>query len=131
MQHAPLIPRPGPRFGPYPESRRQAEPWPSFHAELLRAKLRSVRTPQAKEKKQFLQAVHAARARLHGCDMEFIRAGAKRLRGQLGINGMQPLLVAEAFALTDACVQAHMQLRLHDNSTQYESLQIYPDFIVI
>ena len=27
--------------------------------------------------------------------------------------------------------QNGLQLRLHDNSTQYESLQIYPDFIVI
>jgi len=27
--------------------------------------------------------------------------------------------------------QSGLQLRLHDNSTQYESLQIYPDVIVI
>lgn len=27
--------------------------------------------------------------------------------------------------------QNGLQLRLHDNSTQYESLQIYPEFIVI
>lgn len=28
-------------------------------------------------------------------------------------------------------LQNGLQLRLHDNSTQYESLQIYPEFIVI
>lgn len=28
-------------------------------------------------------------------------------------------------------LQDGLRLRLHDNSTQYESLQIYPDFIVI
>jgi preprotein translocase subunit SecA len=115
MQSALLIPRPGPRFGPYPQSQRQTDPWPSFHAELLRARLCSVRTPPARDKKRFLEAVHAMRARLHGCDIEFIRASAKRLRGRLSIGGMQPALVAEAFALIDACVQAHLGLRLHDS----------------
>lgn len=115
MPDALLIPRPGPRFGPYPENRRQSDPWPSFYAELLRAGLRAVRTPCAQDRTRFLEALHAARARLHGCDIEFVRASARRLRGQLSMCGMTRELVAEAFALTDACVQAHLQLRLHDS----------------
>jgi preprotein translocase subunit SecA len=114
-QSALLIPRPGPRFGPYPESQAQTEPWPSFHAELLRARLHCVSMPPAQDKQRFLQAVQAMRARLAGCDIEFLRAAAKRLRGRLSIGGMQPELVAEAFALTDACMHAHMGLRLHDS----------------
>jgi preprotein translocase subunit SecA len=115
MPNALLIPRPGPRFGPYPESRRQASPWPSFHAELWRARLGAVPTPSEKDKKHFLDAIHAMRERLNGCDLEFIRASARRLRGRLSISGMTPELVAEAFAMTDACIQAHMRLRLHDS----------------
>lgn len=115
MRNALLIPRPGPRFGAYPESRRQPDPWPSFYAELWRARLRAVRTPSVQDRKRFLEAFHAARVRLQGCDIEFIRAGARRLRGQLSMYGMTPALVVEAFALTDACAQTHLQLRLHDS----------------
>jgi preprotein translocase subunit SecA len=115
MQNALLIPRPGPRFGPYPESRQQTDPWPSFHAELLRARLRSVSAPHAKDKERFLEAFHAMRGRLHGCDIEFIRASARRLRGRLSMSGMTRELVVEAFSLIDACMHTHLGLRLHDS----------------
>lgn len=115
MQSARLIPRPGPRFGPYPESRRQSDPWPSFYAEWMLARLRSVRLPSAQDRKHFLEAFHAARARLQGCDIEFVRASARRLRGQLSLCGMTHELVVEAFALADASIHTHLRVRLHDS----------------
>jgi preprotein translocase subunit SecA len=114
MQSALLIPRPGVRFGRYPERTQQRAPWPSYLAELWRAKLLAVHTPSAREKARFLAAVHARRATLEGCDTEFVKAAVRRLRSKLILEGMQFELVSEVFALIDACMHAHLGFRLHD-----------------
>jgi hypothetical protein len=46
------------------------------------------------------------------------------------MNLLFPLL-ARSYVGVSCWLQDGLRLRLHDNSTQYESLQIYPDFIVI
>ncbi|HVK96108.1 MAG TPA: DEAD/DEAH box helicase [Noviherbaspirillum sp.] len=109
-----LIPRPGVRFGPYPERPRNGTPWSSYHAELAYARLHAVRAPSAREKARFVAAVHAKRDVLNGCDIEFIAASAKRLRSRLNLEGMTPELVAEVFALIDACMRFHLKITLHD-----------------
>jgi len=108
------IPRPGVRFGAYPEQTHKSAPWPWYFAEQWRARMLSMSAPSGKERKRFLREVHDKRASLHGCDIAFISASAKRLRPKLVIDGMRPELVAEVFALIDACAQRHLQIALHD-----------------
>jgi len=114
MSHTSLIPRPGGRFGPYPERPREHEPWSFYWAQLLRNRLQATATPSRKEQNRFLQAVHAQRAKMQGCGIEFIAAGARRLRSKLVVQGLEQDLVVEIFALIDACLQRQQNLSLYD-----------------
>ncbi|WP_158590534.1 DEAD/DEAH box helicase [Noviherbaspirillum cavernae] len=109
------IPRPGVRFGPYPEQTQTRRPWTWYAAELLRARLLAVRAPSARERARFLHAVHEKRKQLQGCDIEFVSASARRLRSRFAVEGMTRHLVAECFSLIDACLRFHMNITLHDS----------------
>ncbi|WP_292933302.1 DEAD/DEAH box helicase [Noviherbaspirillum sp.] len=108
------IPRPGVRYGAYPERVREREPSPLFSVELLRARLSSARSPASWERAGFLRLIHQRRARLIGCDKEFVAAGIRQMRSRLILDGMRTQLVAEAFVLIDAILHARLNLRLHD-----------------
>lgn len=114
MQNTMLIPRPGVRFGTYPERERSGERWSSYFAELIRARLFAVRSPSARDRARFIASVHAKRAVLEGCDIEFIVASVTRLRPRLNLEGMTTELTAEVFALIDACMRFHLKITLHD-----------------
>src|SRR5690606_32151248 len=115
MMHPAPLPRPGVRLGPYPQRQDTREPWSWFGAEVLRAALAAARAPGAVRRAAFLRAVHDKRAVLDGCDIEFIGAGARRLRPQLAVEGLRDALVAELFAHVDAAFHLHLGMRLHDN----------------
>jgi preprotein translocase subunit SecA len=114
MQGNLLIPRPGVRFGAYPERLPHREPWSFYRAELLRARLLAVRTPSAKQQTHFLKMIHSERNRLQDSDHLFIIARIKRLRSLLVLEGMQTNLIVEIFALIDILLQSHMNICLHD-----------------
>lgn len=114
MHKALIIPRPGVRYGDYPEREYEREPWTLYSAELLRNRLLCVRAPAARERTRFLQMVHERRAKLNGCDSEFIAVTVRNLRPRLILDGMRAELIAELFGLFDAILHAHLKLRLHD-----------------
>lgn len=110
-----FIPRPGGRFGPYPERGQPPRPWPVFTAAVWRAKLRQAKTPSRREQVRFLAKIHAMRARLGGCSFAFLTAVAKRVRARLATEGLMPELIAEMFALLDACLREQRRVTLHDS----------------
>jgi len=114
MNNAIFIPRPGVRCGPYPQRVNEREPVPFFALEWLRARLLSARAPSIRVQNRFLDMVYANRKRIVGCDQEFIDAGLRRLRTKLASQGMVMPLIAEVFAIIDACMQKHLQRRLYD-----------------
>jgi preprotein translocase subunit SecA len=114
MRHAALIPRPGARLGPCPERTSSHAPWPLFWAELIRVRMHAACTPSATRQTRFLRMVHAQREKMRGCSTEFIAARARRLRTRFILEGLEESLIAEVFALIDACLQAHCHIRLHD-----------------
>jgi preprotein translocase subunit SecA len=108
------IPRPGVRYGAYPERTPARKPWSWYGAELLRGYMLAVRAPEAKERARFLAMVHDKRAQLKDCDIEFLAVSVRRLRSRLAMEGSEPQVVAECFALIDACMCLHLGITLHD-----------------
>ena len=114
MQGAMLIPRPGVRYGPYPERSGQDACWSFYPAQLARAMLFAARPPSARSRKRFIDSVHAHRAALAHCNAEFVAAAIARLRAQLLRGGMTQESIAEAFALIEVCMRAYFKIELYD-----------------
>ncbi|MGZ5781406.1 MAG: DEAD/DEAH box helicase, partial [Burkholderiaceae bacterium] len=114
MNNALFIPRPGVRHGPYPERVHEREPGTSYLAELVRARLLSVRTPTTGDQRRFLQMVHDRCEKMAGCDNQFVVVGIRRLRAKLAVEGMCKELVAEVFALINMTVQKQLNRSLYD-----------------
>jgi preprotein translocase subunit SecA len=108
------IPRPGVRFGAYPERTLTRKPSSWFGAEYVRAHLLAAPEPTAAQRERFLRMVHEKREQWKDCDVEFLSVSARRLRSRLAIEGKMPELLAECFALIDACMRCHFGITLHD-----------------
>lgn len=114
MEEAILIPRPGAKFGRYPERLHQHEPWSFYPAEMMRAKLLAVETPSRAKQRRFIKDVRDKRALIDGSGSQFIAVNARRLRGKLAVDGFTTERVAEAFSLIEACMQMQLGITLHD-----------------
>ena len=114
MEKALLIPRPGAKFGYYPERSEGREPWAFYPAQALRASMLAVKTPSRATRARFLETVRNKQAQVAGRGFHFIEASASRLRGRLVLDGFTPDRVAEAFALFDEGLWLTLRKRLHD-----------------
>jgi len=114
METALLIPRPGAKFGSYPERFHGNEPWPFYPAEMIRAFVQAAKVPSRAKQNYFLQNVQNKRLQIAGCDPQFITNSTRNLRGRLAVEGFTDDRSAEAFALIDAAMQRELDLALHD-----------------
>src|SRR5688572_19816404 len=102
MEEALLIPRPGAKFGRYPEKLDAREPWPFYPSELIRSLFLSVKAPSRRMQELFLKEVRSKCEQVSESNAQFISVSARRLRGKLAVDGFTIGQVAEAFALIDA-----------------------------
>jgi preprotein translocase subunit SecA len=114
MQSAPLLPRPGVRFGPYPERDAAPEPGMRLAGAAWRGWLHAPALPSARRCRHFLRAVHAAREQMLPVEAPLLAAQTRHVRAQLAAEGFSDQGVARAFGVVAAAMQRGLHCQPYD-----------------
>ncbi|MGI4849575.1 MAG: DEAD/DEAH box helicase, partial [Janthinobacterium lividum] len=114
MAREAFIPKPGVRYGAFPEREHGQQVWRFFPAQVARSMLGQRGAPSRARQLRFLAAIHTRRQALQAGDIGTWSAAIRQLQPQLNARGLVPALLHDVFALLDACLFHHLGVRLHD-----------------
>lgn len=115
MDNASFIPKPGVRYGDYPERKHGQKVWAFFPAQVVRTLVSQRVAPGKGKRERFLASVHRHREALKSGNLDAWLGMIRQIQSKLNSHGLRQDLTEQIFALLDAVLHHHLKLRLHDS----------------